>query len=39
MVINDAAHLRAGLHLIYLVAPLERLACPERSGCACYECQ
>src|SRR5260370_39955349 len=32
-----AAHLRAGLHLIYLVAPLVRLACIERSGCACSE--
>ena len=32
-----AAHLRAGLHLIYLVAPLVRLACTERSGYACSE--
>ena len=32
-----AAHLRAGLHLIYLVAPLVRLACTERNGCACPE--
>ena len=32
-----AAHLRAGLHLIYLVAPPVRLACTERSGCACSE--
>jgi len=32
-----AAHLRTGLHLIYRVAPLVRLACTERSGCACFE--
>ena len=28
---------RSRLHLIYLVAPLVRLACTERSGCACSE--
>ena len=32
-----AALLRAGLHSIYLVAPLVRLACTERNGCACSE--
>ena len=32
-----AARLRAGLHLIYLVAPLVRLGYTERSGCACSE--
>ena len=32
-----AAHLRTGLHLIYRVAPLVRLACTERSGYACSE--
>ena len=34
-----AAHLRAGLHLIYLVVPLVRLGCTERSGCACSDCE
>ena len=32
-----AVHLRAGSHLTYLVAPLVRSACTERSGCACSE--
>src|ERR1700738_3012146 len=32
-----AAHLRAGVRLISLVAPLARLACTERSGFACSE--
>jgi hypothetical protein len=32
-----AAHLRAGLLLIYLVAPRMRLVCTERSGCACSD--
>ena len=32
-----AARSHAGLHSIWLVVPLTRLACTERSGCACTE--